>query len=193
MAAPGKKDYYEILGVGRGASADEIKKAYRKLTRKYHPDANPGDAEAERKYKEINEANEVLSDPQKRAQYDQFGYVGDMPRAEQISAVSVVLAGQISGTSSEIFSGAHSAEQGEGPSIPTLHGEAVTLNIRCRSLSKKHTEGLPRRLRSSALNHVPAAEAAELNPAPALRHVLRAAGADRYSKRSARRSDRWHR
>ena len=79
MAAPGKKDYYDILGVGRGASADDIKKAYRKLTRKYHPDANPGDAEAEAKYKEINEANEVLSDPQKRAQYDQFGYVGDMP------------------------------------------------------------------------------------------------------------------
>ena len=79
MAAPGKKDYYEILGVGRGASADEIKKAYRKLTRKYHPDANQGDSEAEKKYKEINEANEDLSDPQKRAQYDQFGYVGDMP------------------------------------------------------------------------------------------------------------------
>lgn len=79
MAAPGKKDYYDILGVARGASADEIKKAYRKLTRQYHPDANPGDAEAEKKYKEINEANEVLSDPQKRAQYDQFGYVGDMP------------------------------------------------------------------------------------------------------------------
>lgn len=79
MAAPGKKDYYEILGVGRGASADEIKKAYRKLTRKHHPDANPGNAEAEKKYKEINEANEVLSDPKKRAQYDQFGYVGDMP------------------------------------------------------------------------------------------------------------------
>ncbi len=79
MAAPGKKDYYEILGVGRGASADEIKKAYRKLTRKYHPDANPGDKEAEKKYKEINEANEILSDPQKRTQYDQFGYVGDMP------------------------------------------------------------------------------------------------------------------
>lgn len=79
VAAPGKKDYYEILGVGRGASADEIKKAYRKLTRKYHPDTNPGDAAAEKKYKEINEANEALSDPKKRTQYDQFGYVGDMP------------------------------------------------------------------------------------------------------------------
>ena len=79
MAAPGKKDYYEILGVSRGASADEIKKAYRALTRKYHPDAHPGNAEAEAKYKEINEANEVLSDPTKRAQYDQYGFVGDVP------------------------------------------------------------------------------------------------------------------
>lgn len=80
MGAPGKKDYYEILGVSRGASADEIKKAYRTLTRKYHPDANPGNKEAEAKYKEINEAHDVLSDPKKRAQYDQFGFVGgNMP------------------------------------------------------------------------------------------------------------------
>ena len=79
MATPGKRDYYEVLGVPRHATAEEIKKAYRKLTRKYHPDANPGNEEAERKYKEINEANDVLGDPQKRAQYDQFGFVGDMP------------------------------------------------------------------------------------------------------------------
>ena len=80
MAAPGKKDYYEILGVPKNATADDIKRAYRKLARKFHPDANPGSAEAERKFKEINEAHEVLSDPQKRAQYDQFGFVGDAPQ-----------------------------------------------------------------------------------------------------------------
>lgn len=73
MANP---DYYNVLGISRGASESEIKKAYRNLARKYHPDVNPGDKEAERKFKEINEAYEVLSDAQKKAQYDQFGRVG---------------------------------------------------------------------------------------------------------------------
>lgn len=67
------KDYYKILGVNRNASQAEIKKAYRKLAMKYHPDRNPGDKKAEEQFKEINEANEVLSDPQKRARYDQLG------------------------------------------------------------------------------------------------------------------------
>ena len=67
------KDYYKILGVKRGASDKEIKQAYRKLARKYHPDVNPGDKSTESKFKEINEANEVLSDPEKRKKYDQFG------------------------------------------------------------------------------------------------------------------------
>jgi molecular chaperone DnaJ len=80
VAAPGKKDYYEILGVPRNASPDEIKKAYRKLARKYHPDANQGNADAEKKFKEINEANDVLSDAKKKAQYDQFGFAGDIPQ-----------------------------------------------------------------------------------------------------------------
>ena len=71
-----KRDYYEILGVGKNASDDEIKKAYRKLAIKYHPDKNPGNKEAEAKFKEINEAHDVLSDKQKRARYDQFGHAG---------------------------------------------------------------------------------------------------------------------
>ena len=67
------KDYYKTLGVDRNASQDEIKKAFRKLARQYHPDMNKGDESAEEKFKEINEANEVLSDPEKRQKYDQFG------------------------------------------------------------------------------------------------------------------------
>ena len=76
-----EKDYYRILGVDRKAGLVEIKKAYRKLARKYHPDLNPGDKSAEAKFKEIQEAYSVLSDPKKKSQYDQFGFAGDVPPA----------------------------------------------------------------------------------------------------------------
>ncbi len=69
-----KRDYYEVLGLDRGASLDEIKKAYRKLARKFHPDLNPGDSAAEEKFKEVSEANEILTDPEKKKTYDQFGH-----------------------------------------------------------------------------------------------------------------------
>ena len=74
-----KRDYYEVLGISRGASEDDIKKAYKKLARKYHPDLNPGDKEAEEKFKEVNEAYEVLSDADKKARYDQYGHAGVDP------------------------------------------------------------------------------------------------------------------
>ncbi len=73
------KDYYQILGVDRGTALADIKKAYRKLARKYHPDLNPGDKTAEARFKEIQEAYSVLSDPKKRAQYDEFGATGHIP------------------------------------------------------------------------------------------------------------------
>ena len=72
--AEAKRDYYEVLGVSRSASDAEIKKAYRALAKKYHPDMNPGDKEAEKKFKEASEAYAVLSDSEKRRQYDQFGH-----------------------------------------------------------------------------------------------------------------------
>ena len=79
MADENKRDYYEVLGLEKGASEDEIKRAYRKLAKKYHPDVNPGDAEAEAKFKEVGEAYEVLSDADKKARYDQFGFAGVDP------------------------------------------------------------------------------------------------------------------
>ena len=74
-----KRDYYEVLGLQKGASEDEIKKAFRKMAMKYHPDKNPGDKEAEEKFKEVNEAYSVLSDPDKKSKYDRFGHAGVDP------------------------------------------------------------------------------------------------------------------
>ena len=71
-----KRDYYDVLGVNRDASAEDIKKAYRKLAMQYHPDRNPGNREAEEKFKEAAEAYEILTDPDKRARYDRFGHEG---------------------------------------------------------------------------------------------------------------------
>src|ERR671926_1318291 len=83
MPSATKQDYYETLGVARGASEDDIRKAYRKLARKYHPDLNPGDKSSEDRFKNVQEAYDILSDSKKRQMYDQFGFYSEngMPNA----------------------------------------------------------------------------------------------------------------
>ena len=76
-----KRDYYEVLGLKKDASDEEIKKAFRKMAMKYHPDKNPGDKKAEEAFKEVNEAYSILSDPEKKQRYDQFGHAGVDPNA----------------------------------------------------------------------------------------------------------------
>jgi molecular chaperone DnaJ len=103
MATTAKKDYYEILGVKKSASADDIRKAFRKLARKYHPDVNPGDKAAEEKFKTLSEANEVLSDPKKRKIYDQVGFYSD--NIDPATAEAYARAGSSSGGGPDGFQG----------------------------------------------------------------------------------------
>src|SRR5687767_8879527 len=83
MATTTKRDFYTVLGIARGASEKDIKQAYRRLARKYHPDVNPGNKTAEAQFKEVNEAYEVLSDPDKKKKYDQYGH--NWEQAEQFA------------------------------------------------------------------------------------------------------------
>jgi len=105
MATTTKKDYYEILGVKKSASADDIRKAFRKLARKYHPDVNPGDKAAEEKFKSLSEANDVLSDPKKRKIYDQVGFYSD--NIDAATAEAYARAGGGAGSPGQGFPGAH--------------------------------------------------------------------------------------
>jgi len=112
-----KRDFYEILGVNRDASEDDIKKAYRKLAMKYHPDRNPGDKVAEEKFKEANAAYEVLSDPQKRAAYDQYGHAGIDPSAAAGSGAYAggSFADAFGDIFGEIFGGGRRRERPDAP------------------------------------------------------------------------------
>src|SRR5438067_13485667 len=107
------KDYYGILGVKKNASAEEIRKAFRKLARKHHPDVNPGDKKAEERFKELSEANDVLSDPKKRKIYDQVGFYSD--NIDPATAEAYARAG---GAGGGFPGGAYTRSSGAGQGVP---------------------------------------------------------------------------
>jgi curved DNA-binding protein len=132
-----QRDYYEVLGVKKGASVDEIKKAYRKLAVKYHPDKNPGDKQAEERFKEINEAYAVLSDPKKKEEFDRFGSNNFHQRYSQEDIfrgfnVDDLFRGQGFGTDdifSRIFGDAMRRQRGGGPGRMAAKGEDFSMEI----------------------------------------------------------------
>src|SRR5580692_7959733 len=107
-----KKDYYAALGVKKSASAEDIRKAFRKLARKYHPDVNPGDKSAEEKFKALSEANDVLSDPKKRKIYDQLGFYSD--NIDPATADAYARAGGGAGGAAADFTGGFPGGQPQG-------------------------------------------------------------------------------
>ena len=132
MAAE-KRDYYEVLGVDKSASEDEIKRAYKKMARKYHPDLNPDNKEAEEKFKEVNEAYEVLSDSDKKARYDQFGFAGVDPNYGAGAGGGAYGAGgfdfgDLGDIFGSFFGGGFGSAQRRNPNAPP-RGESIRLSV----------------------------------------------------------------
>ena len=123
-----KRDCYEILGINKSATEDEIKKAYRKKAKQYHPDANPGDKEAEEKFKEANEAYSILSDPDKKAKYDAYGYAGIDPSAGGGGFGGGFSGGFDMGDIFDMFGGMFGGSSRRNPNAP-MRGEDVGIRI----------------------------------------------------------------
>jgi len=143
MAA--KRDYYEILGVSKSASAEEIKKAYRKLAVKFHPDKNPGDAAAEEKFKELGEAYEALSDPDKRAAYDRYGHAafagaggsGGGGFHDPMDMFSQVFGGAFGGGFEEFFGGGRGKRSGKQRGSDLRYDLEITLEEAAKGVEKE--------------------------------------------------------
>ncbi|MBI4688101.1 MAG: molecular chaperone DnaJ [Nitrospirae bacterium] len=147
------KDYYELLGVKKDASQDEIKKAFRKLARKYHPDLNPGDKTAEQKFKEINEAYEVLGDQKKRAEYDQFGKTPPFEAGAGFEGSKPYDFGFDFGNLGDIFGGLFGGQRAEGTQLRGVDLESsldITLEEAYKGTTKPVT--LTREIPCSACN-----------------------------------------
>ena len=175
------RDYYEVLEVTRSASQAEIKRAFRKLAMKYHPDRNPTDAGADARFKELNEAYEVLSDPNKRDQYDRFGRVGGAGGVYMTPSRGPVSA--ISSTCSSVA---------RGPAPARAAHDAVVTSVTSCSWSSKRPFSAPKgRSRFPAPMFARRAQAVAPNPGPAPRAALTAADRGRSDGWRSQCSARW--
>ena len=125
-----KRDYYEVLGIAKDASDEDIKKAYRKLAKKYHPDMNPGDKNAEAKFKEASEAYAVLSDADKRRQYDQFGHAAFDGTGGFGAGGFDFTGADFSDIFGDLFGGMFGGSRSRGPSNGPMKGSNIRTSVR---------------------------------------------------------------
>ena len=151
MATPPKKDYYELLGVKKSASAEEIRKAFRKLARKYHPDVNPGDKVAEERFKAMSEANDVLSDPKKRKIYDQVGFYSD--NIDPATAEAYARAGQSGGGGSSGAAADFPARSPEPRAREFPSTSADSISPTCSKASRRPAQRRQRRRNGRISRH----------------------------------------